>query len=162
MPHHQIINFNNENFSKVLDGTKCQTLRLGERKYTLGEAYAKCENLSSCALVTITEIERIKFGQITESMAVLDGFSSLEQLKDALRSIYHDQFISPEHVMTLIKFELTSKNSHELYEAKKQKSLHAIRDAIQQAEEFGLVRTESGEVITGAVMTEHGIMLTKD
>lgn len=41
-------------------------------------------------------------------------------------------------------------------------ALESVRDAIQQAEEFGLVRTESGEVITGAVMTEHGIMLTKD
>lgn len=41
-------------------------------------------------------------------------------------------------------------------------TLYGIRDAIQAAEKFGLVRDEAGNVITGAVMTEHGIMLTKE
>ncbi|WP_419237937.1 hypothetical protein ACN08P_11290 [Photobacterium leiognathi subsp. mandapamensis] len=39
------------------------------------------------------------------------------------------------------------------------KVLENLRDAIQDAEQFGLVRTQTGEVITGAVSTEHGIVL---
>ncbi|CAH0531858.1 hypothetical protein CTH30272_04106 [Allocatenococcus thiocycli] len=40
--------------------------------------------------------------------------------------------------------------------------LENLRDAIQQAEQFGLLRTESGQVITGAVSSEDGIVLTED
>lgn len=40
--------------------------------------------------------------------------------------------------------------------------LENLRDAIQQAEQFGLVRTESGQVITGAVSSDDGIVLTEN
>ncbi|WP_417585324.1 hypothetical protein [Nitrincola sp.] len=43
-----------------------------------------------------------------------------------------------------------------------QKAVEALREAIQEAEQFGLVRTEDGSVITGAVATEHGVMLVED
>ncbi|MFG0448334.1 hypothetical protein [Vibrio sp. YQ_11] len=41
-------------------------------------------------------------------------------------------------------------------------ALENLRDAIQQAEQFGLVRTESGQVITGAVSSDDGIVLTEN
>lgn len=44
----------------------------------------------------------------------------------------------------------------------KQKALELLRDAIQNAEQFGLVRTESGQVITGAIDTENGIVLVEE
>lgn len=44
----------------------------------------------------------------------------------------------------------------------KQKALELLRDAIQNAEQFGLVRTESGQVITGAVDSENGITLVEE
>ncbi|MBJ4025538.1 hypothetical protein JGD41_23970, partial [Salmonella enterica subsp. enterica serovar Derby] len=37
-----------------------------------------------------------------------------------------------------------------------------LREAIQAAEEFGLVRTEDGQVITGAQLSEHGVILVKE
>ncbi|SHO57876.1 hypothetical protein [Vibrio quintilis] len=37
-----------------------------------------------------------------------------------------------------------------------------LREAIQQAEQFGLVRTENGQVITGAIVSENSIVLTED
>jgi len=37
-----------------------------------------------------------------------------------------------------------------------------LREAIQNAEEYGIVRTESGQVITGAVSTDDGIILTEN
>lgn len=46
--------------------------------------------------------------------------------------------------------------------SEKQAILFALRDAIQDAEQFGLVRNEAGQPITGATMTEHGIVLTSD
>ncbi|WP_050498049.1 hypothetical protein [Vibrio parahaemolyticus] len=36
-----------------------------------------------------------------------------------------------------------------------------MREVILAAEEFGLVRTEDGTVITGALASEHGVMLVK-
>lgn len=43
----------------------------------------------------------------------------------------------------------------------KTKIVHALRNAIQDAEEFGLVRTESGQVVTGATLQDDGITLTE-
>jgi len=37
-----------------------------------------------------------------------------------------------------------------------------LREAIQDAEEYGLVRTENGQVLTGAVESEHGVVLTEN
>ncbi|EJZ9093487.1 hypothetical protein OIX85_003898 [Vibrio parahaemolyticus] len=42
------------------------------------------------------------------------------------------------------------------------KALFDLRDAIQQAEAFGLVRTEDGTPITGAIFTKTGIVLVKE
>jgi len=39
--------------------------------------------------------------------------------------------------------------------------LEALRQAIQDAEEFGLVRTEKGQVVTGAIFTSSGVVLTE-
>jgi hypothetical protein len=44
----------------------------------------------------------------------------------------------------------------------KSKALEDLRVAIQNAEQFGLVRTENGQVITGAIDSENGIVLTED
>jgi len=41
-------------------------------------------------------------------------------------------------------------------------ALETLRQAIQEAEQFGLVRTETGQVITGAIETENGIVLTEN
>ncbi|WP_256549390.1 hypothetical protein [Photobacterium sp. CCB-ST2H9] len=41
-------------------------------------------------------------------------------------------------------------------------ALEALRDAIQEAEAFGVVRTEDGTPITGAVSSEHGIVLVTE
>lgn len=37
-----------------------------------------------------------------------------------------------------------------------------MREAILAAEEFGVVRTQDGSVITGALASEHGVMLVKE
>lgn len=42
------------------------------------------------------------------------------------------------------------------------KVLEKLREAIQEVEEFGLARTESGQVITGAVESPDGIILTEN
>ena len=43
-----------------------------------------------------------------------------------------------------------------------ERALDDLRKAIQSAEQFGLVRTEQGVVITGAIESKHGIVLTTD
>ena len=45
---------------------------------------------------------------------------------------------------------------------KMKKALEDLRTAIQNAEEFGLVRTEEGKVITGAIESDKGIVLTNN
>ncbi|ELE2164745.1 hypothetical protein RC856_001422 [Vibrio fluvialis] len=44
----------------------------------------------------------------------------------------------------------------------KQKALELLRNAIQNAEQFGLVRIENGQVITGAVDSENGFVLIEE
>ena len=44
----------------------------------------------------------------------------------------------------------------------RQKAMELLRDAIQNAEQFGLVRTDSGQVITGAIDTENGFVLVEE
>jgi hypothetical protein len=46
--------------------------------------------------------------------------------------------------------------------SEKENVLENIRVAIQDAEQFGLVRTESGQVITGAIDSPDGIILTEE
>lgn len=46
--------------------------------------------------------------------------------------------------------------------ANKSCKLERLRDAIQGAEELGLVRTEDGTVITGAVKSDDGIVLVRE
>lgn len=43
-----------------------------------------------------------------------------------------------------------------------EKILDNLRTAIQEAEAMGLVRTEDGTPITGAVITNDGIVLTSE
>lgn len=45
---------------------------------------------------------------------------------------------------------------------KRKQVLENLRDAIQQAEEFGLVRTETGGVITGVIESDSGFTLVKE
>jgi len=53
--------------------------------------------------------------------------------------------------------------SYKLQEEQKRKHiLMKLREAIQDAEAYGLVRTENGLVILGAVDSEHGFVLTGD
>ena len=42
------------------------------------------------------------------------------------------------------------------------KIIENLRIAIQDAEELGLVRTETGRVITGAVLVDGSVVLTED
>ncbi|EQB9053815.1 hypothetical protein ACYVOS_003699 [Vibrio cholerae] len=41
-------------------------------------------------------------------------------------------------------------------------ALEVLRDAIQNAEQFGLVRAENGQVITGAIDSEDGFVLVEE
>lgn len=47
-------------------------------------------------------------------------------------------------------------------ETNKTSAVQSLRAAIQQAEGLGLVRTEDGTVITGAIETSDGIVLVKE
>ncbi len=44
----------------------------------------------------------------------------------------------------------------------REKVLENLRDAIQQAENFGLVRDEEGQPLTGVKDTEHGFVVTQE
>ena len=46
-------------------------------------------------------------------------------------------------------------------EITKEEAIHNLRIAIQDAEQFGLVRTEDDKVITGVISGQHGIILTE-
>ncbi|AYO22458.1 hypothetical protein D0856_21090 [Vibrio owensii] len=56
---------------------------------------------------------------------------------------------------------ITKEQRKELKDNKEQ-VLMRLREAMQEAEVFGLVRTESGQVITGAVITDDGVVLVEE
>lgn len=44
----------------------------------------------------------------------------------------------------------------------RQQALEKLREAIQEAEQFGLVRDENGKPLTGVVDTKDGFVITQD
>jgi hypothetical protein len=97
---------------KLLDGSKLQTIRkprkyplkVGDKLYVYWKPRIKeCEKLGEAV---ITKIERKQFCKITTKDAILDGFTSLCELRCAFQQMHspnwHDSF-------DIITFEWTKK-----------------------------------------------------
>lgn len=87
----------------ILEGVKKATIRLGIVVPKYDEIIIHGGG-RPIAKARITEIIHKKVSELTDSDAALDGFSSREELIEALKKVYGR--VSPDDVVTIIKFEV--------------------------------------------------------
>lgn len=86
----------------VRTGVKTQTVRQGKRDhYLLGETLLITDKVN--LKIYINEIHYKAFNKLTEQDAILDGFSSLEELRGVLLGFYPDT--KEEDTVTVVKFD---------------------------------------------------------
>ena len=90
--------------SKILAGEKSSTIRLSDG-FQVGEVYpVKCRyNDPPVCFVKIVSKEKKRLKDLTDGDARLDGFSSVDELKEALRECYA---ISDETEVFIYRFKL--------------------------------------------------------
>ncbi|MYM61598.1 hypothetical protein GTG28_20570 [Vibrio sp. OCN044] len=90
----------------------------------------------------------------------------IKQAVDSINKNAHNADIKKEMslLMKSISKDVTNGefSKKQVSDAEIEKTLEYLRDAIQKAEEFGLVYTEKGEQITGAIAGEKGIVLVSE
>jgi hypothetical protein len=87
----------------ILEGVKKATIRLGIVVPKYDEIIIHGGG-RPIAKARITEVIHKKVSELTDSDAALDGFSSREELIEALKNVYGR--VSPDDVVTIIKFEV--------------------------------------------------------
>ena len=74
---------------QVQDGSKVQTLRKQTLLVEGDEVDAKCNwTKPPFARLRITEVRALRASELTEADARLDGFETVEQMRDFLRELY--------------------------------------------------------------------------
>ncbi|CAM3930877.1 hypothetical protein [Vibrio aquimaris] len=90
----------------------------------------------------------------------------IKQAVDSINKNAHNADMKKEMslLMKSISKDVTNGefSKKQVSDAEIEKALEYLRDAIQQAEEFGIVYTEKGEQITGAIAGEKGIVLVSE
>ncbi len=102
----EFISLSDEYFDLIRDGNKKSTIRFGKRFYKEGPCILYSENQSE--LVRITQVEYIRFNNLTYKNALNDGFSSLDDLVQSLRKFYTD--LKNDDEMTVVYFSYGSDN----------------------------------------------------
>ncbi len=98
------IDFSKYNFKKLKLG-KQTTIRLGEKKFSLGKAVFTVDGVASDLEPCISEIRILRFGDLGLSDAVADGFNSVEELRSELELCYAI-CISDFDPITVVRFNL--------------------------------------------------------
>ena len=88
----------------ILSGDKTATLRMGWKDYTPGEIVNITVDSTVIATAVITSVRRKKWHQITDDDAGVDGFSTIDELRDVLVQIYGP--FEDDTVFTQIKFRV--------------------------------------------------------
>jgi len=96
------INFDTVYVGAILDGTKRTTIRKGIKEYHGHVSLTAGNTVFADAIIKNVVVKRFK--QLKEEDAVLDGFSSLDELKNALKGIYED--IDEDDFFSIIYFDL--------------------------------------------------------
>lgn len=99
------IKLRGEMFPALKNGTKIRTSRYGKRYVTVGDmvVFVMTENEKIKCPVIITNVFYCTFYELTQEEAIKEGYSSLEELKSALRKIYNP---FDDDIYTIIEFKL--------------------------------------------------------
>ncbi len=87
----------------ILTGNKISTSRKGIREFNILDklVFVAAEDNSCTADTIITGVQYCKFKELTEAEAIIEGYSSLAEMKEALKEIYNP---AEDDDFTLIKF----------------------------------------------------------
>lgn len=91
-------------FTKIANGEKKSTSRLGERDMKVGEAlvFRATDDENLVYNTTVDSVKVCKFSDITSEDANLEGYSSLEEMTDSLKAVYD---FDENSMFTLIRFK---------------------------------------------------------
>ena len=90
----------------ILSGAKRSTIRLGIIRLTSNRLYVECGGLVYGEVI-VDSIKYAKLSELSEEDAVVDGFESLGEMREALTGIYPG--IGDEDWVTVIRFRLVAK-----------------------------------------------------
>lgn len=90
-------------FPAIYSGKKTSTSRQGIRDFTLHDKliFVATEDSSITTDVIVMNVKHCKFDELTKEEAIKEGYSSLKELKEALKKIYD---ISKDDNFTLVEF----------------------------------------------------------
>ena len=91
-------------FTKIANGEKKSTSRLGERDVKIGEAivFRATDNEDLVYNTTVESVKVCKFSDITNEDAKLEGYSSFEEMTVSLKAVYD---FDENSMFTLIRFK---------------------------------------------------------
>lgn len=90
-------------FQTVRTGLKTATVRYRKRDYDLGEAEFYSDATDEIIPITITRITYMRFGNLCIADALMDGFHSTNELKNALLKFYPEA--QENDVVTQVVFD---------------------------------------------------------
>ncbi|NPA74831.1 MAG: ASCH domain-containing protein [Euryarchaeota archaeon] len=82
------LNFSEDFTAKILSGEKQATLRLGVKDYAPGEVVIVRAGTAELGSAEIVRVRQLRFCELTDEDARLDGFPDLQALRDALERFY--------------------------------------------------------------------------
>lgn len=89
-------------FDAARNGRKCTTIRMGKKNFSVSNLILQSGNRNLEAI--IVGLNYIYLDELTEIDAKKDGFESLSELKESLKSIYPNS--KKDTVFTVIEFAL--------------------------------------------------------
>uniref|UniRef100_A0A7J2TLS3 ASCH domain-containing protein n=1 Tax=Archaeoglobus fulgidus TaxID=2234 RepID=A0A7J2TLS3_ARCFL len=98
------INFDPEFVPMILSGAKKTTIRRGIRSYPVGKAVELTVDNKTFALAKIKKVVVKRVSELSDEDAKSDGFSSREELLNALKRIYGD--VNDSEFVTVVHFEV--------------------------------------------------------
>ncbi|MCW3135904.1 MAG: ASCH domain-containing protein [Canidatus Methanoxibalbensis ujae] len=99
------LNFDSKYMKQILRGEKTTTVRKGiRRKYDTGDIIELIADKKPFAIAEVKAVEVKRLRDISISDAIQDGFSSREDLINALRRIYGK--MKEEEFVTIIHFKI--------------------------------------------------------
>ncbi|HEX59901.1 MAG TPA: ASCH domain-containing protein [Methanomicrobia archaeon] len=102
----KFLNFDERFLKKLKSGRKTATLRLGRKKYKVGEVVKVMCGKEYLGEALITDVRYITLDEVDEATVREEGYRSKKGLERDLRQFYGD--FGENEIFTLIKFRLAS------------------------------------------------------
>ena len=100
-----ILKLRKDIFPLLLSGVKTSTSRFGIREAKVGETltFVMTEDETVKLNTVVTDVKHCRFKDLTEAEALKEGYNTLDELKNVLKSIYN---CNEEDDFTLLHFTL--------------------------------------------------------